>query len=73
MPNLALDKEFKLNDVAASMSLVRQHLKKKISVQQHGGTLTPNRPMEHFIVAIIQSMSCLLKPLNVSQGLSLTN
>lgn len=81
MPNKALDllieekkQQYNLNDVTISKSLVRQRIQKnRLVCNKHSGTLTPIAPVEKYLVAIIQSMSRLRQPLNVSQGLALAN
>ena len=81
MPNKELDKliekkqeEFNLKEVPVNKSLVRQRIRKnRIVCLKHSGTPTPIAPVESYIVGVIQSMSRLRQPLNVSQGLSLAN
>jgi hypothetical protein len=66
--------EFNLKEVPVNKSLVRQRIQKnRIVCLKHSGTPTPIAPVESYIVGVIQSMSRLRQPLNVSQGLSLAN
>ncbi|MFN9982066.1 MAG: hypothetical protein ACK53Y_19225, partial [bacterium] len=56
-----------------SVSLASGNEFKKNVSASHCGTVSPMAPVEEYIVSLMQQMAKMRQPLNVSEGLSLSN
>jgi len=62
-----------LTNVSISKSLHPATNSKKFLSASHCGTVSPMAPVEEYIVSLMQQMAKMRQPLNVSEGLSLSN
>jgi len=60
-----------LTNVCISKSCIQQCIQKSIVSTKHCGTPSPMAPIEQYIVSLMQQMSKMHQPLNVSEGVNL--
>jgi hypothetical protein len=63
-----------LTDVKINKKLIQQRVyRKRLLVARHPGTASPLKPIEDYIIAMLNQMAKMRQPLCVSEGLALAN